>query len=188
MATQPVPPSSLNLPAAATTSSSSSFSSSSCPDSRLHGDLASSAAETSERNQTLTPPPSFLKFQVHAQIVMQFFACCTNRMQERPTRDLNEDYEHAAGASSQDVGLGIAFKPDKQGHLEVKRLVKGGPAEKSNLIKLGDVLHAVDGENVLGRSRMEVVNLLKGPQGSKVRLKILRPETNGKKTFFGEIK
>ncbi|EKX43056.1 hypothetical protein GUITHDRAFT_111102 [Guillardia theta CCMP2712] len=119
---------------------------------------------------------------------MQFFACCTSRIQERPTRDFNDDNERAGG-SSQDVGLGIAFKPDKQGHLEVKRLVKGGPAEKSNLIKvsnqdLGDVLHAVDGENVLGRSRMEVVNLLKGPQGTKVKVKVLRPEPNGKKTFY----
>lgn len=44
---------------------------------------------------------------------------------------------------------------------------------------MGDVLHAVDGKNVIGMNKMEVASLLMGPEGSKVRLRFLRQEGNG---------
>jgi hypothetical protein len=47
------------------------------------------------------------------------------------------------------------------------------------LWQMGDVLHAVDGRNVIGMNKMEVANLLMGPEGSKVRLRFLRQEGNG---------
>ena len=47
------------------------------------------------------------------------------------------------------------------------------------LWQMGDVLHAVDGKNVIGMNKMEVANLLMGPEGSKVRLRFLRQEGNG---------
>lgn len=46
-------------------------------------------------------------------------------------------------------------------------------------VQTGDVLHAVDGKNVIGMNKMEVASLLMGPEGSKVRLRFLRQEGNG---------
>ena len=48
-----------------------------------------------------------------------------------------------------------------------------------SLLQTGDVLHAVDGKNVIGMNKMEVANLLMGPAGSKVRLRFLRQEGTG---------
>ena len=49
----------------------------------------------------------------------------------------------------------------------------------SHVLQAGDVLHAVDGKNVIGMNKMEVASLLMGPAGSKVRLRFLRQDATG---------
>ena len=50
---------------------------------------------------------------------------------------------------------------------------------RPHLPQAGDVLHAVDGKNVIGMNKLEVASLLMGPAGSKVRLRFLRQEASG---------
>ncbi|MBN1369963.1 MAG: S41 family peptidase [Dehalococcoidaceae bacterium] len=52
----------------------------------------------------------------------------------------------------------------------------GSPAEVAG-IQPGDIITAVEGENITGMSLMEVVLKVRGPQGTVVNLTILRPDT-----------
>eukprot|EP00802_Teleaulax_amphioxeia_P028807 Tamp_30629.p1 GENE.Tamp_30629~~Tamp_30629.p1 ORF type:complete len:152 (-),score=24.60 Tamp_30629:271-672(-) len=123
---------------------------------------------------------------------MDFFACCSNRMLDRDGKDAfapggDLSAEGRKEACEKQCGLGIAFKPDKRGNLFVKRLVPGGPADASKLIEAGDVLHAVDGKNVIGMNKMEVASLLMGPAGSKVRLRFLRQDATGNGSCYKDF-
>ena len=58
-------------------------------------------------------------------------------------RDVRDAFERGEGMAPENgqaeqklCGLGIAFKPDKRNHLFVKRLVPGGPAERSKLVEV----------------------------------------------------
>jgi hypothetical protein len=71
---------------------------------------------------------------------MNIFACCSHRMHDGEGRDhFAESMQISPDRHSQNsklCGLGIAFKPDKQGNLFVKRLVPGGPAASSKEIQV----------------------------------------------------
>ncbi|KAJ1486673.1 hypothetical protein T484DRAFT_1943079 [Baffinella frigidus] len=108
---------------------------------------------------------------------MDLFACCRSR-----GFDKSQSRQQEAGAPVEKLcGLGIAFKPNKQGTLTVKRLVPGGPAALAGTVESGDALHAIDGVNVIGMEKPQVADLLVGPQGSTVRLRFLRPVGNSTK-------
>jgi carboxyl-terminal processing protease len=56
------------------------------------------------------------------------------------------------------------------------RLLEGGPALLSNKMKVGDRIIAVNQEPVVGMEIVEAVELIRGTEGSKVVLTILRPQ------------
>jgi len=74
-------------------------------------------------------------------------------------------------------GIGAALNTDED-YTVVNRIIKGGPAEKSGSIKAEDKIVAVgqDGEemiNVIGWRLNDVVQMIRGNKGTKVRLDVL---------------
>lgn len=69
-------------------------------------------------------------------------------------------------------GIGIEFNVLNDTIMVVNPLV-GGPAQTVGLLA-GDRIVEVDGENVVGTSRLDVPKYLRGEKGSKVALKIIR--------------
>lgn len=71
------------------------------------------------------------------------------------------------------VGIGIYMSSDKDNNVVVLSPIEGSPAEKVG-IKEGDIIAAVNEENVLGTSSDKVASLIKGEEGTEVKIKILR--------------
>lgn len=68
-------------------------------------------------------------------------------------------------------GVGIAFEPTQDGHLVVRGILPGGPADKAKL-KPGGTLVAIDGKEVAGWQPEQVRAALAGPIGSQVTVTI----------------
>jgi carboxyl-terminal processing protease len=69
-------------------------------------------------------------------------------------------------------GVGIQLDQDKDTkEIEVITPIEGSPAMKAGVLA-GDVLLSVNGESVRGITLEEVMNKIKGPLGSEVRLKV----------------
>ncbi len=79
-------------------------------------------------------------------------------------------------------GIGAQLRDDLNG-FTLTRLIEGGPAIKSGVLKVGDRIIAVNHEPVVGLDITEAVELIKGPKGTKVTLTCLREkeEQSGKK-------
>ncbi len=74
-------------------------------------------------------------------------------------------------------GIGAALNTDED-YTVVNRIIKGGPAEKSGSIKAEDKIVAVGQENeeminVIGWRLNDVVQMIRGDKGTKVRLDVL---------------
>ena len=77
-------------------------------------------------------------------------------------------------------GIGAALQTD-QDYTLINRIIKGGPAERSGALNPEDKIVAVgqEGEemvNVIGWRLMDVVQMIRGDKGTKVRLDILENE------------
>ncbi|MBB1354947.1 PDZ domain-containing protein, partial [Pseudoalteromonas sp. SR45-5] len=75
-------------------------------------------------------------------------------------------------------GIGAVLSPDED-YTVIRSLVPGGPADKTDQIKADDRIIGVaqDGEefvDVIGWRLDDVVDLIKGPKGTKVRLQYLK--------------
>jgi C-terminal processing protease CtpA/Prc len=72
-------------------------------------------------------------------------------------------------------GVGIDGVPLRDGEIQVKQLVAGGPAYLAGIRK-GDIIAAIDGRPTKGSNFREMVEKrLRGRTGTKVRLTIRRP-------------
>jgi carboxyl-terminal processing protease len=75
-------------------------------------------------------------------------------------------------------GIGAVLQAEDE-YTKVQRLIAGGPAERSKLLKAGDriigVAQGIDGEmlDIVGWRIDEVVNKIRGPKGTLVRLEII---------------
>ncbi|MGP1944778.1 MAG: carboxy terminal-processing peptidase [Arsenophonus sp. ET-LJ4-MAG3] len=74
-------------------------------------------------------------------------------------------------------GIGAALKQEEN-YIIISSMVRGGPAEKSKLLKVGDKIIGVSQSSkfmtdVVGWRLDDVVALLKGPKGSKVCLEVI---------------
>jgi carboxyl-terminal processing protease len=72
-------------------------------------------------------------------------------------------------------GIGAQLRDDING-LSVVKIVEGGPAAISGLLKLKDKIIAVNKVPVVGMDITEAVELIRGPEGTPVVLTILREE------------
>ena len=81
-------------------------------------------------------------------------------------------------------GIGARLQTDND-YTKVVEILPGGPAEKTKLVNVNDLIVAVgQGESgemvdVVGWRIDDVVKLIKGPKGTKVKLHILSAETGG---------
>ncbi|AEF16570.1 MULTISPECIES: S41 family peptidase [Thermoanaerobacterium] len=84
------------------------------------------------------------------------------------------------------AGVGIVVSVDKDGHIVVVSPMKGTPGEKAG-IKSGDIIVSVDNVKVNGNNLDKAVSLMKGPQGTKVSLVLMRDNKLITKTLTREI-
>ncbi len=72
-------------------------------------------------------------------------------------------------------GIGAFIRENEEGFVEITRPIDGQPADLVGLLP-GDVITAVDGEEVKNRDIDEVLMLVRGPEGTPVILTIRRPD------------
>jgi len=77
-------------------------------------------------------------------------------------------------------GLGIQVRMDQKKRLKVFHPMRTGPAYRAG-VRAGDWIKAVDGESLKGLPMHRCVEKLKGSTGSKVKLTIVRPDTDGER-------
>lgn len=82
-------------------------------------------------------------------------------------------------------GIGASLQVEDE-HTVVRKIIAGGPADKSGKLKPEDKIVGVgqaDGEivDVIGWCLDEVVELIKGPKGTIVRLQVLKGDSDAKK-------
>ena len=80
------------------------------------------------------------------------------------------------------VGIGIYMTQNTDGDVVVLLPIEGSPSEEANL-QTGDIIKKVNDVNCNGLDLTEVSNMVKGEEGTKVNLEILRDET----TFTVEV-
>lgn len=87
----------------------------------------------------------------------------------------DKEYESVmAGVSGSYSGIGTAVVQDeKSGDIIIYEVSEGGAAEKAGL-KKGDIVQSVDGKSVKGQKLDDVISLVKGEEGTKVVLGVLR--------------
>jgi carboxyl-terminal processing protease len=76
------------------------------------------------------------------------------------------------------VGIGVQLET-RRDEVVVSTPIEGSPADRAG-IRTGDVLVAVNGKSVRGVDISEIVERVKGPEGSTVRLTVLRGEEERK--------
>lgn len=90
---------------------------------------------------------------------------------EYMTKEEWDEFQSAALGNY--VGIGIYMTTDNNGNVIVLAPIKGSPAESAGL-ETGDIITAVNDENVLGTCSDDVSNKIKGEAGTEVKLTVLR--------------
>jgi len=84
-----------------------------------------------------------------------------------------EEVAESTSGKFSGIGVSIISKANEDEHLLIVDVINDSPAEKVGLIA-GDKIVEVAGEKLRGLSSDEVISRIKGPIGTKVKLKILR--------------
>ena len=98
-----------------------------------------------------------------------------------------EDFEMQMRLFLEGIGASLS---SENGYTVIENLIKGGAAEASGLLEVEDKILAVaQGTKgafvpIIDMPLNEVVQLIRGPKGTKVRLKILRPMPSKKSKHF----
>jgi carboxyl-terminal processing protease len=78
-------------------------------------------------------------------------------------------------------GIGVVLREGLDG-VTVHDLVKGGPAEQSQALKVGDTIIEVDGKSVQNASFQHVLEVMRGKEGAAIQLGVIRAGTHEKQT------
>ena len=89
-----------------------------------------------------------------------------------------ERTQNEEGLSGTYVGIGVQLEAEGD-EVVVATPIEDSPADRAG-IRSGDVLMAVNGESVRGEDISEIVERVKGPEGTAVRLTVLRGEEERK--------
>ncbi|MBI3960154.1 MAG: S41 family peptidase [Chloroflexi bacterium] len=84
--------------------------------------------------------------------------------------------QHESSLEGEFEGIG-AYVSLEEGEITIVAPIDGSPAEKAGVLP-GDVILAVDGENVEGRTLNQVIGLIRGAADSPVVLTIRRPDAD----------
>lgn len=79
-------------------------------------------------------------------------------------------------------GIGAFVRENEEGFVEIVAPIEGQPAEAVGL-RPGDLVLEVDGEDVVGQDFYAIIGKVRGPRGTEVVIKILRPSTEEELTF-----
>jgi hypothetical protein len=79
------------------------------------------------------------------------------------------------------AGIGAALKID-EGELRIIQVLHGSPAERAGLVA-GWIVDKVDGLSMRDTPLVECVQAVRGAAGTKVKLELIDPETNERKTY-----
>ncbi|MBN2583019.1 MAG: S41 family peptidase [Planctomycetes bacterium] len=113
-------------------------------------------------------------------IISEMLFGAAEHLDEYTTYMTHEMYEELkSDINGQFVGLGVEVRQD-EGHIRIVNVFDSGPASKAG-IQGGDILVAVDAENLEGKSLGEAARLIRGPRGSQVAVKVDR---NGEQMTF----
>jgi carboxyl-terminal processing protease len=75
------------------------------------------------------------------------------------------------------VGVGISIQMDEAQNIEVVTPLEGSPAQRAG-IRSDDLIKGVDGKSTLGFTLDQAVDVITGPEGTKVELTIERKDDN----------
>lgn len=78
------------------------------------------------------------------------------------------------------VGIGMLMIRNKDGNCVIARTYKNSPAKEAGLLH-GDIISKVDGKNALNTESGQVADMVKGEEGTKVKITVLR--NGSEKTF-----
>lgn len=78
-------------------------------------------------------------------------------------------------------GVGLVLSEDILG-AKILKIVKNGPAFKNGQIKVNDIITKVNNQNISDMHLSEIVNLIRGKDGTKVKIHLVREEKDKKIT------
>lgn len=90
-----------------------------------------------------------------------------------PPKDAAQQKESISGKF---YGIGATVN-SQDGYVVIVAPIAGSPAEKAG-IKSGDLITTVDGEDIFEMPLGEAIDLIKGDEGTEVKLKIYRPDND----------
>lgn len=73
------------------------------------------------------------------------------------------------------VGVGMVVRRNEAGYVDILRVEKGGPAQEAG-VQPGDVLVAVDGQDILNQEIEQTQNMVRGESGTTVSLTFRRED------------
>ncbi len=95
-----------------------------------------------------------------------------------PAKDLKAANENIEGSF---CGIGVQFMQNKD-TVHVMRVIPGGPSEKVGIMA-GDRIISVADSSIVGINSDDVIKMLKGPRGTKVKVEVLRPKGKQRISF-----
>lgn len=93
--------------------------------------------------------------------------------------DNNEAYDMKVRLQKAFEGIGVVLEQDPSGAIVISKLVDGGPAAKSGEIQAQDKIIAIDGQSTKDSTLNQVMDMIRGQNGSKIALSLARASEKG---------
>lgn len=116
--------------------------------------------------------------EVQANLITRSLFLAMDPHSDYISEEQASNFEMSMSANLQ--GVGLALKEDELG-AKIIKVVKNGPAEKSGKFKKNDIITKVNGKSISNMSVNDVVELIRGDKGSKVKLSVTRIDSKTKK-------
>lgn len=97
-----------------------------------------------------------------------------------------EAYDMRVRLEKEFQGIGVVFQKVPTG-IAVARLIEGGPAQKSGLIKINDLLTEINGESITGIEFDKIMEKIRGQNGTSISLTLSRANPAEEAATSGKI-